>query len=365
MPSAVKTATLDVDATVIHCDKRSANALTTAVAATSRCWQLGYQPVLALWAEQDVIVADEFRDGNVPAGSGNRRVVRKAIAALPGGIGKIYLRGDSALYEHELMRWLDEQAIGYAISADMSPQLAECIAALPEDHWKADRQETDAIREWAEVNYLPSDGIWKKDAIRRAAISPSASAHARASCCATATGCAHFCIVTNRSDPEGGSGLDLIRWHRQKAGTIEHAHDVLMKRTAGAPCLVRNSVPTPRGCASRDPLQPALRLQARRPTRGLHSARPKRLRFSAPQHRREGCPPCRETSCAVPNRSRKPSPAHPNPLRPQSPRPSRGLRSDSRSLGPATRSGICAALKGIAGTVKSAAGSGRGWRSRH
>src|SRR5438132_6118168 len=53
----------------------------------------------------------------VPAGSGNRRVVEKAI--------------------------------GYAISADMSPQLAECIAALPEDHWKADQPETDAIREWA------------------------------------------------------------------------------------------------------------------------------------------------------------------------------------------------------------------------
>jgi hypothetical protein len=57
-----------------------------------------YQPVLALWAEQDVIVADEFRDGNVPAGSGNRRMVEKALAALPGGIGKIHLRGDSALY---------------------------------------------------------------------------------------------------------------------------------------------------------------------------------------------------------------------------------------------------------------------------
>jgi len=49
--------------------------------------------VLALWAEQDVIIADEFRDGNVPARSGNRRVVEKALAALPGGIGKIYLRG--------------------------------------------------------------------------------------------------------------------------------------------------------------------------------------------------------------------------------------------------------------------------------
>jgi hypothetical protein len=63
------------------------------------------------------------------------------------------------------MGWLDEQAIGYAISADMSPQLAQSIAALPEDHRKCDREETDAIREWAEVNYLPSDGIWKKNAV--------------------------------------------------------------------------------------------------------------------------------------------------------------------------------------------------------
>ena len=27
----------------------------------------------------------------------------------------------------------------------------------------------------------------------------------------------HFCIVTNRSDPEKGSGLDLNRWHRGRA----------------------------------------------------------------------------------------------------------------------------------------------------
>ena len=128
-----KTATLDVDATVIACDKRAAKRTYDS--------NRGYQPVLALWAEQDVIVVDEFRDGNVTAGSGNRRVVEKAIAALPGGVDKIYLRGDSALYEHELMRWLDAQAIGYAISADMSPQLAKCIAALPEDHWKADRRD--------------------------------------------------------------------------------------------------------------------------------------------------------------------------------------------------------------------------------
>ena len=51
----VKTATLDVDATVIACDKRAAKRAYDG--------NRGYQPVLALWAEQDVILADEFRDG--------------------------------------------------------------------------------------------------------------------------------------------------------------------------------------------------------------------------------------------------------------------------------------------------------------
>jgi len=66
-----------------------------------------------------LIVADEFRDGNsllsgltrwVPAGSGNRRAVEKALAALLGGIDKI---GDSALYEHDLIirRWLGSTAL--------------------------------------------------------------------------------------------------------------------------------------------------------------------------------------------------------------------------------------------------------------
>ena len=222
----VRTATLDVDATVIHCDKRAAKRTYDG--------QRGYQPVLALWAEHDVIVADEFRDGNVPAGSGNRRVVEKALAALPGGLDKLYLRGDSALYEHELMTWLDGQGIGYAISADMSPQLAQCIAALPEGHWKPDAEEADATREWAEVNYLPSDGIFRKDAVsprRYLAIRVRPRQH---ELLGDGTRVRHFAIVTNRSDPAGGSGLDLIRWHRGKAGTIEHAHDVLMNELAGA-----------------------------------------------------------------------------------------------------------------------------------
>ena len=268
----VKTATIDVDATVIHCDKRAAKRAYDG--------HRGYQPVLALWAEQDVILADEFRDGNVPAGSGNRRVVEKGLAAVPGGIDKIYLRGDSALYEHDLMGWLDDKAIGYAISAQMSPQLAECIAALPEDHWRLDRQESDAVREWAEVNYLPSDGIWKKDAVSPRRYLAIRLRPRQGELLRDGTPVRHFCIVTNRSDPAGGSGLELIRWHRQKAGTIEHAHDVLTNELAGAALASQKFGANAAWLRLNVILYNLLSAYKRVGLpEELHTARPKRLRF--------------------------------------------------------------------------------------
>jgi hypothetical protein len=219
-------ATLDVDATIIHCDKRAARRTYDG--------HRGYQPVLALWAEQDVIVADEFRDGNVPAGCGNKRVVEKALGQLPPGIERIYLRGDSALYEHDLMTMLDRRRIGYAISAPMSEPLAACIAALPETLWRHDKDEADCVREWAEVNYVPDDGNHSKNAATPRRYLAIRIRPRQGELLRDGSKRRHFCIVTNRSDPPRGTGLDLIRWHRGKAGTIEHAHDVVMNELAGA-----------------------------------------------------------------------------------------------------------------------------------
>lgn len=39
-----------------------------------------------------------------------------------------------------------------------------------------------------------------------------------------------FAIVTNRK----GDGLTLLRWHREKAGTVEHVHHVLKNELAAA-----------------------------------------------------------------------------------------------------------------------------------
>lgn len=265
-------ATLDIDATVIHASKRSAKRAYDG--------ERGYQPVLVLWAEQDVIVADEFRDGNVPAGMGNLRVIRKAVAALPGTFDEIRLRGDSALYEHEAMTWMDEHCIRYAISVRMSPQIKDCIEALPEDHWKPAGEEADAIREWAEINYVPSDGNFNKEfatprrylAIR---IKPRQGELLR-----DGSSIRHFAIVTNRNDPDGGSGLDLIRWQRQKAGTIEHAHDVLMNELAGW-CLPSQKFGANAAWLRLNVLLYNLLSAFKRVglAEEMHDARPKRLRY--------------------------------------------------------------------------------------
>ena len=117
-------ATIDLDATVLAPGKRAAKLAYDG--------QRGYQPVVALWAEQDVIVADDFRDGNVSASTGNRRVIEPALRALPESVEQVYLRADSALYEHSLKVMLDQRKVGFAISVPLSPGLKRRIESLDE-----------------------------------------------------------------------------------------------------------------------------------------------------------------------------------------------------------------------------------------
>jgi hypothetical protein len=70
-----KIATIDLDATIIESWKKEAQPTYQG--------GKGYQPVLALWAEMDLVVADEFRDGNVPAHSALLPVTQRAFQALP------------------------------------------------------------------------------------------------------------------------------------------------------------------------------------------------------------------------------------------------------------------------------------------
>jgi len=210
-----RTATLDVDATLLESHK---DAATVAYDGTR-----GYQPVVVLWAEQDVIVADQFRDGHVPAGCGNVGVLAQAVATLPPGIAQLYLRGDSALYETAVLRWCEAHQIEYAISADLSDQLKAEIRRLPASAWQVEREEPDAIRAWAEVPYVPEDGDHRKDrpCVRRyLAIRVQKR---QGSLFADGSTVRYFAVVTNRTE----DGRTILQWHREKAGTVEHTHHVL------------------------------------------------------------------------------------------------------------------------------------------
>lgn len=265
-------ATIDIDATILASEKRAARA--TYQGAT------GYQPVIALWAEQDVILADEFRDGNVPPQSGNLRVIQRAIAALPEGVDAVRVRSDSAGYTQDLMRWLEDNKHGYAISAKMHPPLLRAVKALPESAWQFESEDSNAVRCWAEVAYVPNDRDYSTRRGEPARYLATRIIKKQGQLFADGSAVRYWAMVTNLPDPEEGCGLDLLRWHRGKAGTVELAHDVLTNE------LAAEALPSQKFGANAAwfrmnvmlyNLLSAFKRIALPPD--LHRARPKRLRF--------------------------------------------------------------------------------------
>jgi hypothetical protein len=193
-----------------------------------------YQPVIVVWSEQKLILHDQFRDGNVPAGMGNVDVLKAAIEVLPKGVTKKYVRGDSALYEHKTLRFLDRKGIEFAISADLTRELRKEIEALPKKAWHRlpPREGTVAKEErfWAEVPFVPDEPEAKKGErpFRYIAIQLPPKT-VQLDLFAPPPEERYVAIVTNRDLP----AAELIHWHREKCGTVEQMHDRL-KHDVGA-----------------------------------------------------------------------------------------------------------------------------------
>lgn len=222
-------ATIDQDATIIESHKRTAKMTYEGVP--------GYQPMLAVWAEADLILADEFRDGNVPAQMRPLDCAKAAYRALPAQVTEFYYRGDSACHENDLLAWLRDADradgpkghIGFAVSARTSVDLAAALRAVKEKRWTTYGQDADGtLRQWAEVDFVPGEKSEHKNTkplryIGLRLVKPQGELFA--------DGCAHHfhAVITNRE----GSGGDLLNWHREKAGTVEHVHDELKNGLGG------------------------------------------------------------------------------------------------------------------------------------
>jgi hypothetical protein len=152
-------ATLDMDATLVETNKRDA----------LYCYKgyKSYQPLNTWWAEMELVLHTEFRDGNVPAGYEQLRVLKHALACLPAGVEKVRLRSDTAGYQHELLSYCEAGRherfgrVEFAVSCDVTPEFKRAVAELDESAWQVVCKEVDGKRcetrsEWAEVCFVPS-----------------------------------------------------------------------------------------------------------------------------------------------------------------------------------------------------------------
>ena len=214
-------ATIDLDATIIESHKEGCYAHYKG--------GRGYQPALALWAEENLVVADEFRDGNVPAGMDPLALAQRAFTALPAAVRSRFFRADSACYEEHLLKWLCAQKIAFTISADMTePLRARCIAATD---WELLEERPHESVHSAEIEFAP--GNWPKTAEPLRYVALRFSSKQRALFGEENVPTKYLAVVSNRHDLPM---KELLRWHWAKAGTIEHAHDI-MKNELGAGSL--------------------------------------------------------------------------------------------------------------------------------
>lgn len=272
-----KIATVDLDATIIESHKREARPTYQGGS--------GYQPMLALWAETNLVLADEFRDGNVPAQKEPLRAARRAVESLPPTVKEYYFRGDSACWEKELLRWLRDEKradgpagpITFGISVRMTPNLKKHVARLPEEEWKSYREDSEALRECAEVrNYWPEDEDRPDGAgaLRYVAIRVRKR---QGELFADGSAVKYFVVASNQWDWDA---VRLLNWQREKAGTIEALHDVLKNDLAAGvmPCgrLGANAAWLRLAVMTHNVLTALKRLAL--PEKWL-TARPKKMRF--------------------------------------------------------------------------------------
>ena len=244
-------ATLDMDATLVETHKQEALA----------CYKKfrAYQPLSVWWAEQQVVVHSEFRDGNVPAGFEQLRVLQQSLASLPEGVETVSMRSDSAGYQWDLLRYCAEGrserfgVIRFAVSADVTPAFRLAVHEVSEEDWKpllrrvGDRW-VDTGQQWAEVCFVPDEAARKKEGpsyrflairepLRQLELAGLESDQAELpfptisySHSGSPQRFKLFGVVTNRDDLAGD---ELIRWHRQRCGKGEEVHAVMKDDLAG------------------------------------------------------------------------------------------------------------------------------------
>lgn len=124
----IKEYTLDIDATGIEAQKESAMM-------TYKGYK-GYMPLVGHLAENGLVVAEEFREGNVAPAAANLEFIKHCIKQMPKGKRINRFRADSASYQADIINFCDSEDIEFAIGADLDEAVLRAIGSIPESDWK-------------------------------------------------------------------------------------------------------------------------------------------------------------------------------------------------------------------------------------
>lgn len=223
--SGLTTVTIENDATPIFCQKDG-------VYPTYKGGK-GYMPTIGSIAELGLVIADEFRDGNVPPAYDVLSFFIKCKGALPDTVKTIRVRFDGAYYQHDLILHLNSFGIKFTITAKKSHSFMLWVYALPESAWQPLLAEdgTDTGKDYAEMPWTSAMGSAEemKARVLRYLLTrerePKKLDDPKDRYEAIATS------FTEKAD-------ELIRWHYKRGGAIEHIHDGVKNDLAGKklPC---------------------------------------------------------------------------------------------------------------------------------
>jgi hypothetical protein len=240
-----KIATLDQDATLVETAKRDA--------LFSYQGYKSYQPLNTWWAEHEMVLHTEFRDGNVPAGHEQLRVLTESLSLLPEGVDHVRLRSDTAGYQHSLLRYCEQGEdrrfgrIEFAVGADVTPEFKKAVLTeVDQKDWRPIYREFDGERiqtsqEWAEVCFIPNAighrldaPVYRYLAIREpmGSMDLPGMPQQEFPFQTVQMDLQHyklFGLVTNMD----WEGEKLIHWHRKRCGKSEEAHSVMKGDFAG------------------------------------------------------------------------------------------------------------------------------------
>ena len=120
--------TLDIDATVIHAKKKTADRTYKG--------KRGFTPMVGHIAETGQVLHAELRKGNVSPSARNVEFFKHCIEALPEGVRVAKFRADAASYQAAVINLCREQGARFAIRARMSRNVRALIAEIPESEWQ-------------------------------------------------------------------------------------------------------------------------------------------------------------------------------------------------------------------------------------